>query len=172
MRSLAAVALSTVVLVVLVLASTASPLPAALGPQQALDGSFAIYKTYVPLVACSQVVEPTPPPPSGNVQIIDIYYDGAEPTHEGDECAVIQNVGDSPVDIGGWRLNAGDVGQDFYFPAFTMQPNQVCRVYTDEYHPEWCGFNFGSDSALWANAGDCGYLYNSSGVLVSRYCYP
>jgi len=108
----------------------------------------------------------------GNPQIIDIFYDGVQPYYEGDEYAVIKNVGGSAVNLAGWRLNAGDPSQNFYFPAFTMQPNQVCRVYTNEDHPEWCGFNFHSASALWSNGGDCGTLYNASGALVSTYCYP
>ena len=90
---------------------------------------------------------------------------------EGDEYAVIKNIGGQAVNIGGWRLNAGDPGQNFYFPSFSMQPNQECRVYTDEYHPESCGFNFGSGNALWSNGGDCGYLYNGSSALVSSFCY-
>jgi len=45
-------------------------------------------------------------------------------------------------------------------------------VYTNEVHPESCGFNFGhTRSALWANSGECGHLYNPSGAEVSAYCY-
>jgi hypothetical protein len=29
-----------------------------------------------------------------------------------------------------------------------MQPGQVFRVYTNEYHPEWCGFSYGSGALL------------------------
>lgn len=108
----------------------------------------------------------------GNPQIISIFYDGVQPIYEGDEYAAIKNVGGSAVNLAGWRLNAGDPSQNFYFPNFSMQPNQVCRVYTNEDHPEWCGFNFHSTTALWSNGGDCGYLYNASGTLVSTYCYP
>jgi hypothetical protein len=110
--------------------------------------------------------------PPGNVQITYIYYDGQEPRYEGDEYAVIKNIGGRGVNLNGWRLNAGDTGQDYYFPSYTMQPGQECRVYTDEYHSEWCGFNFDSGKALWSNSGDCGYLYNDVGNLVSTYCYP
>jgi len=53
-----------------------------------------------------------------------------------------------------------------------MQPGQECRVYTNEVHPQPCGFSFGSTSALWSNSGDCGFLYNDGGSLVSTYCYP
>jgi len=44
-------------------------------------------------------------------------------------------------------------------------------VYTNEVHPEHCGFNLGSEQPVWNNKGDCGYLYDASGAEVSTYCY-
>jgi len=87
------------------------------------------------------------------------------------ECAVTRNGGGSPVNLGGWRLNAGDPGQDFGFPGFDLGPGQECRVYTNEYHPESCGFSFGSGKAIWNNKGDCGHLYDNTGAELSTYCY-
>lgn len=113
---------------------------------------------------------PAPPSP-GQVIIAFIYYDGQVPRVESDEYVVIRNTGGSPVNLAGWRLNADDPGQDFWFPDFELQPGQECRVYTNEDHPEWCGFNFGSGSALWANSGECGHLYDQNSVEVSTYCY-
>ncbi|WP_376790414.1 lamin tail domain-containing protein [Thermoflexus sp.] len=112
-----------------------------------------------------------PPAVGGQVIIVTIYYDGQKGRNEPDEYAVIRNVGSAPVNLRGWRLNAGSPGQDFVFPDFVIQPGQECRVYTNEIHPEWCGFSFGSGKALWNNKGDCGYLYDADGQLVSRYCY-
>jgi endonuclease YncB( thermonuclease family) len=114
----------------------------------------------------------TPPhSPAGGVQITYIFFDGQEPNTEGDEYAQIQNMGGAPVNLAGWRLNAGAEGQDFLFPPFTMEPGQICRVYTNRAVPEQCGFNFASDRPLWSNGGDCGYLYDAAGVEVSRFCY-
>ncbi len=115
--------------------------------------------------------EPTAPSSPGRVVITSIYYDGQVYRVESDEYVVIENVGGVAVDLAGWRLNAGDPGQDFWFPAFLMQPGQVCRVYTNEDHPEWCGFSFGSGRALWNNDGECGYLFDAAGAEMSRYCY-
>ena len=56
-------------------------------------------------------------------------------------------------------------------PRTGLQPGQACRVYTNETHPESCGFSFGSDKALWNNKGDCGLLYDERGVEAARYCY-
>jgi micrococcal nuclease len=119
---------------------------------------------------------PTAPPteaPSapGDVKITYIYYDGQVKQVESDEYAVVKNLGGSPVNLSGWRLNAGDPGQDFGFPDFVLQPGQECRVYTNEHHPESCGFSFGSGKAIWNNKGDCGHLYDSTGAEVSTYCY-
>jgi len=100
-----------------------------------------------------------------------IFYDGVVKRVESDEYAEIANQGGSSVNLGGWRLNAGAPGQDFVFPGIELQPGQVCRVYTNEGHPESCGLSFGNEQALWNNKGDCGYLYDAGGAEVSRYCY-
>lgn len=109
-------------------------------------------------------------PTEVQIGIATIFYDGLVPQVESDEYAVIENWGDTAVPLTGWRLNAGDAGQDFYFPDYLLLPGESCAVYTNEIHPE-CGFSFGSNRALWANAGDCGYLYNNTGSLVDEYCY-
>lgn len=116
---------------------------------------------------------PTEPPAAapGDVQITFNFYDGLVSQVESDEYAVITNNGGSPVNIGGWRLNADDPGQDFIFPSFDLQPGQSCRVYTNENHPESCGFSFGSGQAIWANSGECGYLFDNTGAQVSQRCY-
>lgn len=90
---------------------------------------------------------------------------------ESDDYVTIKNLGATSFNLNGWRLNAGGLGQDFYFPDFTMIPGQECRVYTNEIHPESCGFSFGSNIALWSNSGDCGYLYDEEGTLITGYCY-
>ncbi len=113
---------------------------------------------------------PTGVPPA-NVQITSVRFDGAVVQVESDEYVVITNRGGTAVNLAGWRLNAGDAGQDFVFPSFDLQPGQSCRVYTNEVHPEACGFSFGSGQAIWNNGGDCGYLYDAAGNEVSKYCY-
>lgn len=128
-------------------------------------------------------VPPTDPPPTntaiviapvpstGSVEITYIYYDGVVKTVESDEYAVITNTGSTDVNLNGWRLNADDNGQDFWFPNFTLKAGASCRIYTDEIHSETCGFSFGIDSAIWANGGECGYLFDAEGKRVSTRCY-
>lgn len=117
--------------------------------------------------------EPTalPAASSTDVKITGVNYDGVVARVESDEFAVITNTGSGVINLGGWRLNAGDPGQDFGFPSFDLQPGQSCRVYTNEYHPESCGFSFGNGRAIWNNGGDCGMLFDNTGVMVSQYCY-
>jgi endonuclease YncB( thermonuclease family) len=132
--------------------------------------------TQPPQPTATQLPQPTtvptqPPATVGDVKITYIYYDGQVPRVESDEYAVIRNNGGSLVNLAGWRLNAGAPGQDFIFPNFELQPGQECRVYTNEIHPDFCGFSFGSGQALWRNSGDCGYLYDANNNEVSSYCY-
>ncbi len=64
---------------------------------------------------------PTPEPspePEVDVRISFIFYDGVVPYVESDEYAQITNNGTGIVDLQGWRLNAGDPGQDFVFPSY------------------------------------------------------
>jgi myo-inositol catabolism protein IolC len=52
-----------------------------------------------------------------------------------------------------------------------MQPGQICRVYTNELHPEWCGLSWGRTSAQWDNAGDRANLIDPTGRIVSTLGY-
>lgn len=103
--------------------------------------------------------------------IVDIFYDGVVSSSEPDEYVVIRNDDASPIQLQSWTLR-DNADHTFTFPSFVMQPGQVCRVYTNENHPEWCGFNYGSGSAIWNNSGDCAYLRDGTGTQVDEYCYP
>lgn len=72
----------------------------------------------------------------GKIEFTTIFCDGVEPRFEGDEYAEIKNTGGLSINHSGWRLNASDPGQNFYFPNYTIAAGQTCRIYTDEYHSE------------------------------------
>ena len=76
-----------------------------------------------------------------------------------------------PIQLRYWTLRS-DAQVIFQFPGFVMQPGQACRVYTDEYHPEWCGFNYHSEVAIWNDAKDCAFLRNSLDTPIDTRCYP
>ena len=112
---------------------------------------------------------PAPPAPTGRVEIRDIFYDGAG-SSEPDEYVLIENDDSFPIQLNNWTLR-DEANHIFTFPSFVIQPNQQCRVYTNENHPEWCGFNYGSSSAIWNNSGDTAYLRDSNDTLIDDYSY-
>ncbi|MCB0127386.1 MAG: lamin tail domain-containing protein [Caldilineaceae bacterium] len=130
-----------------------------------------------PPTATPVPAQPTAPPqpaaPSGEAKVIisSIFYDGLVSRVESDEYAEITNVGTAAINLGGWRLNAGDNGQDFRFPSVDLAPGQSVRVYTNQIHPESGGFSFGKGSAIWNNKGDCGLLFDGGGQVVAERCY-
>jgi hypothetical protein len=105
-----------------------------------------------------------------NVKITNIYYDGAG-NNEPDEYVEIRNNGSQAVDLTGWTLR-DKANHVFTFPSFNFEPGQTCRIYTDEDHPESCGFSFHfKSSAIWNNGGDCAYLRDGTGAEKDQFCY-
>jgi hypothetical protein len=98
-----------------------------------------------------------------------VFFDGAEYRSEGDEYAVIKNAGGTALNLKGFRLNAGDPGQDFRFPSYTLNPGATVKVYTNRAIKG--SFSYGWRKAIWNNGGDCGFLFNAAGKQVSQYCY-
>jgi competence protein ComEC len=164
--------------------SKPTPLPTEEPPPPPLDTPTPT-STQTPTPTSTQTIQPpqptatatstpTPTPTegtgtTGDIDIINIFYDGAG-SQEPDEYVEIKNVDTKAIQLSGWTLR--DIADHVYtFPNYVMQPGQVCRVYTNENHPEWCGFNYGSGSAIWNNSGDCAYLRDSQFTLIDEYCY-
>lgn len=163
--------------------------------EQLVRSGYAMSKGYEPDTACQELFDqaeaeakasglglwaPTPTPlpeaaaagvPGAGIVIQDIFFDGLVKRVESDEYAEIVNLGANPVDLSGWRLNAGNPGQDFIFPAYLLEPGTYCRVYTNQTHTDTGGFSYANPDPIWNNKGDCGYLYDSQGILVDDYCY-
>lgn len=117
---------------------------------------------------------PTPTPEKVvNVQITRIFYDGLVKSVESDEYVEITNLGTESVDLAGWVLKDISEGSPtFIFPSYVLQPGKSVRVYTNEIHPEYGGFSFGSGKAVWNNTDpDMAALYNAQGQEVSRKSY-
>ena len=96
-------------------------------------------------------------------------YNGAGAS-EPDEYVQIENFDSRPIQLDGWTLR-DQANHVFTFPQFVMQTGQVCRIYTNEIHSNWCGFSYGSSSAIWNNGGDCATLKNSSSTTINELCY-
>lgn len=138
---------------------------AALGPETLCAGGGTA--VYLPIILDTADFSP---PPAAAVVITTIFFDGAG-SQEPDEYVEIQNQGTQPVHLAGWTLR-DMAAHVFTFPDFVMQGGQICRVYTNENHPEWCGFNYASGSPVWNNGGDCAEIRNNWGEVVGSYCYP
>lgn len=69
-------------------------------------------------------------------------------------------------------LDVDDGGPIFVFPTFTLHPEFIVRVYTDEVHPAYGGLTFGNGAAIWNNTRpDLAELRDSNGVVVGRRGY-
>jgi len=119
---------------------------------------------YLPII-----VQP-PIATTGNVTVTTIFYNGSG-SSEPDEYVQIRNDDSQVIQLAGWTLR-DEANHVFTFPNFELDPGQVCRIYTNQHHPEWCGFNYGNSAAIWNNGGDCGTLQNSTGAIIDTYCYP
>ncbi len=86
---------------------------------------------------------------------------------EPDEYIEIFNIGTQPVQLAGWSIRDAE-GHAFIFPKFILGAGQYCRVLTDDYQPDHCGFSFYRPSPVWDNDGDCGYLQDSQGKSDRR----
>jgi hypothetical protein len=96
------------------------------------------------------------------------------PRNEADEYVRIANMGETSVDLGGWRLaDISDGAPEFTFSSYDLSPGARVRVYTNEVHPEWGGFTFGRGTSIWNNAvPDEAGLFNGQGARVSTKTYP
>jgi competence protein ComEC len=110
------------------------------------------------------------PVTTGNVVITTIFYDGVVSSAEPDEYVEIKNNDSRGIKLQNWTLS--DAQNHVYtFPAYVMDPGKVCRVYTNQNHPEWCGFSYGSGSAIWNNTGDTATLKDANGKVISTKGY-
>ncbi len=124
----------------------------------------------------TQTPRPTPTTvlPAINIVIECIFYNGLVPRNEADEYVQIANLGGSPADLNGWRVTDLDEGHpSLVFPSYVLGLGGRVRVYTNQIHPEWGGFSFGSGTAVWNNEdSDKAGLFNPQAIQVSSLSYP
>jgi RNA polymerase sigma factor (sigma-70 family) len=103
---------------------------------------------------------------TGDIVVVGIFY-----TEDQGASGYVQIRNDDAraIQLRGWTLR-DDSDHVFTFPDFVMQPGQVCRVYTNEDRPEWCGFNYAVDVAIWSSEESCAYLRDPAGTLIDAYC--
>lgn len=108
---------------------------------------------------------------SPNVVLTDVFFNGKATAAEPDEYVEFQNQGALLQDMSGWRIASVRGAQTYFFSGLTMQAGQICRLYTNEVHPEWCGLSWGKATAQWNNAGDRANLVDAGGKVVSSIGY-
>jgi subtilase family protein/lamin tail-like protein len=108
---------------------------------------------------------------TANVVLTDVFFNGKVSAAEPDEYVEFQNQGPLPQDMNGWRIASVRGAQTYLFNGLTMQPGQICRLYTNEVHPEWCGLSWGKAGAQWNNASDRANLVDATGRTVSSIGY-
>ena len=140
------------------------------------EGTSIPVVTDIPTPFPTSTVVPTQPTGQSDIRIMGMLRDGVKGRNEPDEYVEISNLGNAPQDMTGWRLESerrgSDSGQIFYFPkGFILQPGQICRIYTNEYHPEYCGLSFRhSRGAVWSNSKpDAALLVDNDGNMVSSW---
>jgi hypothetical protein len=111
------------------------------------------------------------PGDTGNIVITNIFYNGVKGSAEPDEYVEFRNDDTKVIQLAGWKLSDFGEIHVFTFPSFEIQPGQVCRVYTNESHPESCGFTFGNDAGIWNNTGDTATLRDANGNFIDDYSY-
>lgn len=106
--------------------------------------------------------------PSGPLVVVKVFQ--GTPWQEPDEFVEIYNPSGQPVQLEGWSISDQE-NHRFVFPNFILGPVQYCRVYTNLYAPENCGFSYYKPSPIWNNTGDCATLRDKNGRLIDEFCY-
>jgi phosphatidylserine/phosphatidylglycerophosphate/cardiolipin synthase-like enzyme len=134
----------------------------ALGDETLCTGSHLIF---VPILMRGT----SGPPPAPDVRITYIEYNPPGDDVQG-EYVQIDNAGSAPANTSGWTLK-DDANNTFTFPSFTLSASASVRVWTKAGAHTGTDLYWGRGSAVWNNTGDCAYLMDGRGVLVSTYCY-
>ena len=108
---------------------------------------------------------------AANVVLTDVSFNGKVNAAEPDEYVEFQNQGSVPQNMAGWKIASVRGGQTYFFNGPTLQPGQICRLYTNEVHPEWCGLTWGKATAQWNNTADRANLIDPNGKVVSSIGY-
>lgn len=106
---------------------------------------------------------------TGNIDITTIVYD-FDGTSQPNEYVEIKNVDNKAINLLDWRLHDYGDRHSFTFPQLVMQPNQVCRIYTNV-DTGLCGLSFGNEASIWNDGGDQATLLNYLGQVVDTYTY-
>jgi lamin tail-like protein len=139
------------------------PVPSALPTLTSLPTATETPTQTIPAATETALPTVTNPPPatiasSGVVLIAAV--------NKAMEYVDLQNVGNAPVDLQGWKL-VSETGSQSCALSGVLQPNVVLRVWARKGDSGFsCGFSFN----IWNdNQSDPAVLYNAQGEVVSRF---
>lgn len=135
-----------------------SPLPTTPAPSTVTPVPTPV----VPTSTATMLPTSTNPPPiaasTGSILILRV--------NKLEEYVDLQNVGNGPVDLSGWKL-VSETGNQACMLSGVLQPNETFRVWAHRGSP---GFNCGYTFNIWNdNQSDPAVLYDPQGKIVSRY---
>ena len=113
------------------------------------------------------ILRATPRP--SQVRITYIEYNPPGDDVAGEYVKIV-NSGETFEQMTGWTLR-DIVGHTFTFPSFALNPKAFVHVWTKSGANTATDLYWSSGAAIWNNEGDCAYLRDGEGTLVSTFCY-
>lgn len=110
---------------------------------------------------------------AGKLSIATIHEDaeGNDNQNLNDEYVTFANVGDGPLDMGGWTV-ADEAGQTYTVPdGFTLDPGAQVTLYSGSGTDTDEELYWGSGRAIWNNGGDTVIVRDSDGNTVLKEEY-
>jgi hypothetical protein len=110
---------------------------------------------------------------SAAIKIKSIYFDppGPDtPSKLNQEFVVIENTGNNPVNLDGWKLR-DRAGHVYRFNDFTLNDGQKVRVHTGHGQDDHNDVFQDSGSYIWNNDGDKATLRKDNGTIADTCVY-
>jgi Flp pilus assembly protein TadB len=104
-----------------------------------------------------------------DIQIIYMEYDPPGDDMQGEFLKIV-NSGRSAVNMTNWIL-CDEADHRFAFPAFTLRPGSYVRIWTKAGIDTATDLYWGRGQAVWNRTGDCAYLQDRDGSLITSYRY-
>lgn len=121
--------------------------------------------------ACGEPVE-------GDLEIVEVFENapGDDRENPNGEWVLIENVGDTTVQLQGWGIRDESTRHRYEFPSVEIAPGESVQLrtgcgtndtYTDPIELFWCD----PEPPVWNNDGDLALLVDPNGTIVSEYSY-
>lgn len=122
---------------------------------------------------------PGPTPAQGSATNLPMAVCGGNRDAPGDdnlnlngEFVVLCNRSGSTVELSGWRLTDEGTNHTYRFPAVAVAAGASVTLYSGAGTNTATALYWHAGGAVWNNGGDCAYLYDAAGSLVSSGCLP